>query len=406
MALLAAHGAKGEASGGTGSNRRRIAILATGIAGVLAAAGTVAATLNGTGSGRTALAAATASGSASPTAAPAPAGPLHVLSVTQGGAIRGTNGADPITVRLSAALSASSPLPSFRPAVGGRWTRAGATLSFTPSWPLQPGSRLRVTLPGGTTGLRTASGAHLARTVTSTMHTAGWSALRLQQLLTQLGYLPRTFQAADPGTALPSSVPGELASVYAPPAGRFTWNAGYPHLLTTFWGGPGSLMIQGAVRAFQADHGLVMTGQTTQPLWMALLRAAAQHQRSQHGYTYAWASKGTASTPETLTVWHNGRVVLHSLANTGIPVAPTADGTYPVYLRYYYQVMQGTNPDGSKYADPVYYVAYFNGGDAVHYFPRYSYGFPQSLGCVELPWNAAKHVWPYLSYGSLVSVTG
>ena len=31
--------------------------------------------------------------------------------------------------------------------------------------------------------------------------------------------------------------------------------------------------------------------------------------------------------------------------------------------------MKGTNPDGSKYDDPVYYVAYFNGGDAVHHFP-------------------------------------
>ena len=405
MALLGAR--PGEGTGGEpGSppNRKRIAIMASGIAGVLAVAGTVAATLDGAGSGRTALAAATASGSAPPAAAPA--GPLHVLSVTQGGRIRNTDGAEPVTVRLSAALSPSSPLPVLRPAVAGRWQRDGATLSFTPSWPLQPGSRLRVTLPGGTSGLRAASGAHLARTVTSAMHTAGWSVLRLQQLLAQLGYLPRAFQAADPASALPGSVPGELASVYAPPAGRLVWKAGYPHILTTLWGGPGSLMIQGAVRAFQADHGLVMTGQMTQPLWMALLRAAAHGQRSRHGYTYAWASKGTATTPETLTVWHNGHVVLHSLANTGIPASPTADGTYPVYLRYYFQIMRGTNPDGSTYADPVYYVAYFNGGDAVHYYPRGSYGFPQSLGCVELPWNAAKHVWPYLSYGPLVTVTG
>ncbi len=93
-------------------------------------------------------------------------------------------------------------------------------------------------------------------------------------------------------------------------------------------------------------------------------------------------------------------------ANTGIPVAPTADGTYPVYLRYRFQVMQGTNPDGSHYADPVAFVAYFNGGDAVHYFPRASYGSPQSLGCVELPRAAAKRAWRYLTYGSLVTVTG
>ena len=67
--------------------------------------------------------------------------------------------------------------------------------------------------------------------------------------------------------------------------------------------------------------------------------------------------------------------------------------------------MKGTNPDGSKYADPVAWVAYFHGGEAVHNFPRYSYGFPQSLGCVELPWAPAKRVWPYLTYGTLVTVT-
>ncbi len=67
--------------------------------------------------------------------------------------------------------------------------------------------------------------------------------------------------------------------------------------------------------------------------------------------------------------------------------------------------MQGTNPDGSHYADPVSYVSYFDGGEAVHYFPRGSYGFPQSLGCVELPLNDAKRAWPYLTYGSLVTVT-
>jgi hypothetical protein len=50
-------------------------------------------------------------------------------------------------------------------------------------------------------------------------------------------------------------------------------------------------------------------------------------------------------------------------------------------------------------------VAYFRAGEAVHYFPRGSYGFPQSLGCVELPLDAAARAWPYLTYGSLVTVT-
>ena len=135
-----------------------------------------------------------------------------------------------------------------------------------------------------------------------------------------------------------------------------------------------------------------MTGTASPSLWRALFRAADRGRANRAGYTYAVASKGS---PETLTIWHDGHVVLRSDTNTGIPVAPTADGTFPVYLRYRYQI-----------ADPVEYVAYFDGGDAVHYFPRGSYGSPQSLGCVELPIAAAARAWPYLTYGSLVTVTG
>lgn len=61
-------------------------------------------------------------------------------------------------------------------------------------------------------------------------------------------------------------------------------------------------------------------------------------------YTYAIARKGS---PETLTIWHNGRAILHSLANTGIPVAPTASGTFPVYLRYRYQVLRARTRTGA-----------------------------------------------------------
>jgi peptidoglycan hydrolase-like protein with peptidoglycan-binding domain len=155
--------------------------------------------------------------------------------------------------------------------------------------------------------------------------------------------------------------------------------------------------------AFESNQGLAMDGTAGPGVWQALLKAVAKGQNNPNGYTYAVASK---ASPETLTIWHNGRRVMHTLANTGIPVAPTADGTFPVYLRYSFQIMKGTNPDGSKYADPVSFVAYFNGGDAVHYFPRSSFGWPQSLGCVELPYTQAQRAWPYLTYGSLVTVAG
>jgi hypothetical protein len=106
-----------------------------------------------------------------------------------------------------------------------------------------------------------------------------------------------------------------------------------------------------------------MDGDAGSGVWHALLAAVAAGATSRHGYTYALASQ---AVPETLTVWHNGRVILHTLANTGIPAAPTTIGTAPVYLRYTFQIMKGTNPDGSKYADPVSWVSYFRSGEAVH----------------------------------------
>jgi hypothetical protein len=42
----------------------------------------------------------------------------------------------------------------------------------------------------------------------------------------------------------------------------------------------------------------------------------------------------------------------------------------------------------------------------VYYFPRGGFGFQQSLGCIELPFDQAKAAYPYLAYGSLVTVTG
>ncbi len=387
------------ARSGLGSlSRIKVAGLAAAVLGVLAAAGIVASTLSGAkASGRTTGAVTHASHPASP------AVPLQVVSVTQGGATTRTDGADPVQVTLSTPLAATSPLPVVRPAVPGSWKRAGDTLTFTPAFPFQPGTAVRVRFPAGQRGLRSAAGGLLASPAVDHLRTKGWSNLRLKQLLAQLGYLPLKWAAQDPTAPQPDNMATELAAVYAPPAGTFSWKGGYPKILTTFWGGPSSLIMDGAIRAFQSNEGLIMTGVMTEGVWHDLLKAAAKGHINPNGYTYAVASEGS---PETLTVWHDGKVVMHTLANTGIPAAPTALGTNPVYLRYRFQIMRGTNPDGSKYADPVSWVSYFSAGEAVHYFPRGSYGWPQSLGCVELPYTQAEQVWPYMTYGTLVSVTG
>jgi lipoprotein-anchoring transpeptidase ErfK/SrfK len=136
--------------------------------------------------------------------------------------------------------------------------------------------------------------------------------------------------------------------------------------------------------------------------WNTLVKAADAHQVNPASYNYVDVSE---SSPETLTLYRDGIVALRSLVNTGISVAPTSLGTYPVYLRYTSQTMSGTNPNGTHYSDPgIPWISYFNGGDALHGFIRSSYGYPQSLGCVEMPFADAALVWPHTPIGTLVTV--
>jgi peptidoglycan hydrolase-like protein with peptidoglycan-binding domain len=219
----------------------------------------------------------------------------------------------------------------------------------------------------------------------------GKNVLRLQQLLARRGYLPVTFHAfgAQPIYEL------------APRHGRFQWRFDAPSELRSQWQ-PGvfSTITRGAVMSFEADHGLDIDGIAGHQVWQEL---TGPKPFTKVPYTYAHVREGS---PETITVYRTGRPSFTSLANTGIPEAPTALGTYPVYLRYTSTTMQGTEPDGTHYNDPgVPWVSYFNGGDAVHGFQRGSYGSPQSLGCVELPYDAAQTAYDLMNYGTLVTVT-
>jgi peptidoglycan hydrolase-like protein with peptidoglycan-binding domain len=378
--------------------RRGAALTAGGAAMVLAASAMIV-TFASPGSHAAPVPAARARATARPGR---PAGPLRVLSVTPAAGAEGVNGAAPIRVRFSAPLAASTPMPVLWPRIAGSWQAEGDTAVFTPAVGYFQHTHVTLKIPGGMISAGAGSGGRLASGVTQSFTTGWFSTLRLQQLLSQLGYLPLTWtpkSGAGDGNAN-----AELSAAYQPPAGTFSWAGDYPPSLRDQWtAGSGNVLEAGAVRAFESVTGLTMDGNAGYRVWSGLLSAAAKGARNPNGYTYALASQ---ALPETIKIWHNGRLVLQSAANTGIPASPTADGTFPVYLRYYFQIMRGTNPDGSQYADPVYYVSYFNGGDAVHYFSRGGYGYNQSLGCVELPWSAAKKAYPYLTYGSLVTVTG
>jgi hypothetical protein len=343
---------------------------------------------------------------------PALKGPIRVVSISPASHARGVDGAAPIIVRFSAPVAANSPAPQLTPSVAGSWSAEGDSMVFTPTAAIGPSRRMTVQVPSGLDGVRSATGGLLTTSVTEQYTTGSYSQEALAELLARLGYLPMTWSqmqngatraanmslAADPASQTPAG------QAYDPPAGDFQWDGGYPATLHELWSpDQANVLLRGAVMAFEAQHNITLDASLTPRLWKALFRAEASGDSNHLGYTYAIANKGS---PETLTIWHDGHQVFRSLANTGIPVSPTVNGTFPVYLRFLNTIMSGTNPDGSHYSDPVSFVSYFNGGDAVHYFPRGSYGSQQSLGCVELPYDAAQHAYPFLTYGSLVSVTG
>lgn len=213
------------------------------------------------------------------------------------------------------------------------------------------------------------------------------------QLLSELNYLPLTFT--------PATTPIDPSQQVN---GTFTWS--YPNLpasLSSQWRlGSDNVILHAAMMTFQSQHSLPVTGESNATTWLGLMTAAAATKVDPVPYNYVVVS---TSSPESLTMYVAGHATFHALVNTGISVAPTALGTYPVYQRYITQTMSGTNPDGTHYSDPgIPWVSYFNGGDALHGFLRSTYGWPQSLGCVEMTFASAKTVFPNTPIGTLVTV--
>jgi hypothetical protein len=329
--------------------------------------------------------------------------PFRVVSVTPRNGADGVPGTATISVTFSDPLASNPVEPTLSPSVPGSWEETGrSTLTFTPSVPFVPLSQETLTIRGGSSGPADTAGAVLGAPFVDNFTIEDGSTLRLQQLLSLLDYSPLAWNPS--GTAIPpADTPAQLAAMYSPPSGKFSWRStGWPAKLYSLWKpGDYNVFTRGLVMSYQADHGLDVTGKRTGALWLSMMNSLAAGVLNTGGYNYAIGDK---VPPESLKIWHDGRLVFSSPANTGIPQSPTPSGTFPVYARYRNEIMRGTNPDGVPYADPVQYVAYFYDGDAVHYFPRADYGVPQSLGCIELPLAAAAAAWPYLAYGTLVTV--
>jgi peptidoglycan hydrolase-like protein with peptidoglycan-binding domain len=332
-----------------------------------------------------------------PTTPPTKPAPPTRLTGLPSGAI--VNGTAKLVVRLSAPPAAVSPKPMLTPAVAGTWKTSGDSETFTPASTLEPCSSYTLTVWAGTDAL---GHPPLGRSKRQTLRVACPSLQGLQQALARLRYLPYRIDAAHGRNSGSRPEARASAARYAfdPPAARLVADVSEAPGLAY-----GSLdpTTRGALIVYQSDHGLAATGDPDGATWASLLAAETLGHGDPEPYTFVTVSE---SIPETLEVHRGSRVVITTPANTGVAGAETELGTFPIYARYVSTTMSGTNPDGSHYEDPgVPWVNYFNGGDAVHGFPRASYGFPQSNGCVELPIGTAAEVYPLLSIGDLVVVS-
>jgi lipoprotein-anchoring transpeptidase ErfK/SrfK len=338
-----------------------------------------------------------------PGSAPTPvaAEPRTTLTARPPGTL--DDGTTPLWVRLSGAPAPGSPHPTVSPAIAGSWTIKGSSEYFTPTSTLEPCSSYKLTLPAS---IQATGQTPLGKPRIIPVQVACPSVKALQQALARQGYLPYTFHSIY-GVHLPGGPETRSMAAHHAfhvPTGVMVANV---HQAPPLGYGQLDATTQGAITVFEAAHGIVASESSSASdaqIWRSLLAAETEGRRDPSPYTFVTV---TESTPETLEVHKGDHVVLSSPANTGVSGAETPTGIFPIFTRDVSTTMSGTNPDGSKYVDPgVPWVNYFNGGDAVHGFPRGSYGSPQSNGCVELPIATAKTVFGMLALGDIVYITG
>jgi peptidoglycan hydrolase-like protein with peptidoglycan-binding domain len=328
---------------------------------------------------------------------------LTVMNVTPPNRATGIGFRAPIVVTYNRAPGLATPLPAISPPMTGQWDETARHLKFIPTndWEFDTTYRVRIPVSGGNAG----TGLVVVKFTTRLP-----SVLTLQQDLAMLGYLPLRFTPtgdADNRKAVLEAEPTspELVPVN-PLAGTFSWAyPGTPVSLQQQWQ-PGqlNLLTTGAVMQFEMAQGMVADGLASAPVWHALIEAAAKHQMDTSPFDYVIVSE---SLPETLYVWQDGSFIYNTLVNTGVPGAYTPQGTWPVVYKQNPNLMKGCDIDGSCYSVWVAYASYFlpSVGDAIHAYPRYGYGYPQSNGCVEVDPAAGAVVYGYDPVGTLVTVS-
>lgn len=225
------------------------------------------------------------------------------------------------------------------------------------------------------------------------------SVLYLHEVLSELGYLPLEFVPTTPVEAMYDLSPD------SPAIGLFRWR--YPNVpdsLRQLWNpSTYNVLTKGAVMTFQLEHGLPVDGFAGPAVFRALQLSFELQLHARHPYRYVYVDQ---SIPQTVHVWQDGRWVFRAICSTGIQAAATHTGTHVIYLRTRSQTMDGISPSGRRYrVDHVPYVSFFYRGEALHGLVRPRYGFPQSVGCVEMSVADAKRLWELTDYGTLVTIS-
>ncbi len=163
-----------------------------------------------------------------------------------------------------------------------------------------------------------------------------------------------------------------------------------------------SAILEGAAMNFQHQNKLRTTGRINENVWKTAFKDLEHNKTNKYGLTVVWADK---TFPKTLHLWKNGKNILVSFVNTGVFDAPTYNGIFPVYKRYFEATMSGKTPWHQSYDDKnIPFINYFDFGEAIHGFPRGMYGINKSLGCLELPLRNAWIIWKQINYGTMVDV--
>ena len=207
--------------------------------------------------------------------------------------------------------------PRLTPAVPGQWQTVDAhTVAFRPTGAgFALGSIVNLELPQAV-HLAQQTGTKLTRALR--WQVAAGSTLRLEQLLAEAGYLPLAWQPT--GAPVANSLAAQVEAAVSPPSGQFVWSyASTPKELQALWRlGQPNKITYGAVMMFEDTHGLSVDGIAGPAVWSALIADAMAGKVRTDGYSYVFVHR---RRPQLLSLWHNGRVILTSPGNTGVPAA-------------------------------------------------------------------------------------